>query len=125
MLLPLPLIEQRWIEQQRRQGLTGEKGPGNGLVFCDNQGQVVKPTDLLRDFRSVLNQAQLPPLCFHDLRSTTTFLMLATLNIPPEVVQVILGHSAMSTALSRLSPIFPSQIEEALRKLYDLLMQEE
>ena len=70
-------------------------------------------------FRSLLEDAGLPQIRFHDLRHSAATIMLS-MGVHPKVVQELLGHSSISMTLDTYSHMLPSMQQEAMDKLNDL-----
>src|SRR5438046_1093184 len=117
------MLKEHRAYQQAMQAYEGTAWQSNTLVFWDDEGKLMKPRELIKDFHRLLKQAQLPRYSFHAVRNTTTALLLISLEIPSPVVEALLGLAPLSTSRDTLAPVFPAQIEEALKKLYDLLLE--
>lgn len=85
---------------------------GPGLVFTTPTGRPISPRNILRHFKSVIEQTGLPDIRFHDLRHTHATLLLAA-GVHPKVVQERLGHSQISLTLDTYSHVIPSLQTEA------------
>jgi integrase len=70
-------------------------------------------------FRSLLEDAGLPQIRFHDLRHSAATIMLS-MGVHPKVVQELLGHSSISMTLDTYSHMLPSMQQEAMDKLNGL-----
>jgi len=92
----------------------------NGLMFTNSIGNPLDPTNLLRDFKKLLQAAGLPVIRFHDLRHTAASLMLNH-GIPVLVVARMLGHSRPSITLDVYGHLIPSMQAEAAEKMDALL----
>jgi integrase len=67
---------------------------------------------LLRSFRSLLDEAKLGKLRFHDLRHTAATLLLGA-GIHPKVVSEMLGHSTTAITLDPYSHVTPTMQQQA------------
>ena len=67
-------------------------------------------------FRSLLEDAGLPQIRFHDLRHSAATIMLS-MGVHPKVVQELQGHSSISMTLDTYSHMLPSMQQEAMDKL--------
>lgn len=76
----------------------------SGLVFTTDIGTPISPRNLVRHFKSKLQQAGLPDIRFHDLRHTTASLLLEK-NVHPKIVSELLGHSTITLTLNTYSHI--------------------
>ncbi|MDP7421340.1 MAG: site-specific integrase, partial [bacterium] len=93
----------------------------DGLVFTTKLGTPVHKSNLVnRSFRRVLERAGLPRIRFHDLRHSAATLLLKE-EINPKVVQMILGHSSVSTTLDIYCHVLPSMIEDVPKTMDKLL----
>lgn len=100
--------------------VTANRWEENDLVFPNLLGRPVEPTNLIREFKRVLNQANLPNIRIHDLRHTSATLMLL-MNIHPKVVSERLGHSDIRITLQLYSHAVPTMQTEAAAKMDDLI----
>jgi hypothetical protein len=91
----LRVLQEHRANQDEERALLGEhwRGPWGDLVFTTDTGAPIHISILRRHFQRVLQQAELPPIRFHDLRHTAATLMLAD-GIPLITVSKILGHSS-------------------------------
>ncbi|NCP86665.1 MAG: hypothetical protein CO094_00685 [Anaerolineae bacterium CG_4_9_14_3_um_filter_57_17] len=113
--------------QQRRNSvfkqLAKEKWKENNLVFPSEVGTPMEPTNVIRRFKDLLKNAELPNIRFRDLRHTHATLLLLR-GVHPKVVSERLGHADITTTLRIYSHVIPtmqegaaSTIEEILEKL--------
>jgi integrase len=77
----------------------------NNLILPTLTGTSTSATNLLgRHFMSLLNNAELPRICFHDLRHTcATILLMAGKH--PKYFQELLGHASISVTLDTYSHV--------------------
>ncbi len=99
--------------------VAGENWEDYDLVFPNLFGRPVEPTNLIRDFKKVMEKAKLPRIRIHDLRHTSATLMLL-MNIHPKVVSERLGHSDIRITLQLYSHAIPTLQTEAATSI-DLL----
>ena len=90
------------------------------LVFPETNGSPSKPRKITRHFKTLLLEAGLPNIRFHDLRHTSATLMLQC-GVHPKIVQERLGHSSISITLDTYSHVLPVIQSEAAQKLDELL----
>src|SRR5574340_170285 len=100
----------------------GERWQESNLLFPSPLGTPMEPRNLFRVYKSLLRQAGLPSIRFHDLRHTAATLMLQQ-GIHPKVVQERLGHSDIALTLNTYSHVLPSIQEEAVQKLDQLFLR--
>ena len=72
-------------------------------VFSTLLGEPLSPDHITKALKSVLKQAELPDIPFHNLRHTTTRLLLEA-NVPVVVVQEILGYGQSNSIVDRVLP---------------------
>ena len=90
--------------------------PG-GLVFATMTGTLINPSNLRnRSFKPLLKQANLPDICFHDLRHTCATLLLAQ-GTHPKLVQELLGHATIAMTLDTYSHFLPSMGDQTARAM--------
>ncbi len=111
-------IQRQRLAMQRI--VTADRWEENDLVFPNLFGRPVEPTNLVREFKRLLAQANLPHMRIHDLRHTSATLMLL-MNIHPKVVSERLGHSDIRITLQLYSHAIPTLQTEAASKIDELL----
>lgn len=99
----------------------GQKWQEYGLVFTTNIGTPISPRNLIRHFKQVIKENDMPDVRFHDFSRHTHATLLLSAGIHPKVVQERLGHSQISLTLDTYSHVIPSLQEEAAEKLQDLM----
>ena len=88
----LPMLKDHLARQQA-------KFPENTYVFASVAGTPISPRNLLRQFKALLEKAELREIRFHDLRhSCATFLVAG--GVHPRTVMEILGHAQISTTMN-------------------------
>ncbi len=86
-------------------------------VFCTSKGTPFSPRNIVRHFKKVLKQADLPQTTsIHDLRHTFVSFLLSQ-NVPPKDVQVIAGHADFSTTMNIYGHLMPGAQKEAAKKM--------
>jgi integrase len=76
----------------------------SGLVFTTDIGTPISPRNLIRLFKSKIQEAGLPDIRFHDLRHGVASLLLEK-NVHPKIVSELLGHSSVNLTLNTYSHI--------------------
>jgi len=109
------LKDQRVLQEATRTK-AGEKWQERNLVFTDRSGNFLDPDRVLRQFQSLLDQAGLPRLRFHDLRHSAATILL-TMGVHPKVVQELLGHSTIAMTMDTYSHLLPSMQRDAVDKM--------
>lgn len=104
-------------ERQEQQRATARRWTDSGLVFTSSVGTAVEPSDLSREFKDVLKQAEIPEeFRFHDLRhACATFLIV--MGVHPRVVMEILGHSQIGTTMNIYAHVLPKVQRDAVTGL--------
>lgn len=69
-----------------------------GYLFPSTKGTPQEPRNLVRQFKGILKQADLPDIPFHNLRHTCGT-MLAEMGVHVRVIQAILRHASHYTTL--------------------------
>ena len=90
------------------------------LVFCDAQGQPLKPNRITQAFSRQVRQAGRLRIRFHDLRHTHATLALQA-GIHPKIVSERLGHATISTTLDIYSHAMPVLHENAAETIAALI----
>ncbi|MFF2273572.1 tyrosine-type recombinase/integrase [Agromyces sp. NPDC058136] len=92
------------------------------LVFTTSLGTPIEPSNLRRDFETLISAAGVPRIRFHDLRHTCASLLFAK-GVPPRVVMDLLGHSTMSITTDLYAHVMPTALAEAASAMDDLLSE--
>ena len=120
--LPQPLVEvmERHRETQAlERRLMGSAYQENGLIFASSIGEPIMPARYGDAVKDLMQRAQLPKTCLHDLRDTHASI-LAKRGVPLEVVSKRLGHSNIAITADRYLHIYQSRDAEAAEVLNDL-----
>lgn len=107
---------QKHHEMQLQQKADAPQWKNRDLVFCNRNGEYLKPPRVLDGFKQLLKQAELPEIRFHDLRHSAATIWLA-LGINPKVIQELLGHSNIRVTLDVYSHVLPTMHKEAMDSL--------
>ncbi len=111
--LPLPDIAVDALRAHRERQEARRVTSLHGLVFTTGRGTPIGPRNLLRSFKALLVQADLPAkeIRFHDLRhSCATFLVAS--GVDPKTVQALLGHTTIRLTMDT----YVHPMDENLRK---------
>jgi len=115
--LPLFVVEvllRHRTRQEEQRRASADAWIERDLVFTTAQGNYIALTTLRRAFNSVLKQAGLPHMRFHDLRHSAATILLSR-GTHPKVVQEILGHSQIAMTLDVYSHVLPSMQEDVTK----------
>ncbi len=119
-----PAAVERLLAQQRRltvqRLVMGDKWDELDLVFPNNLGRPLEPSNVSRSLHRFLKRAGVKRVRIQDLRHTCASLMLLA-NIHPKIVQERLGHSDIRITLQLYSHLLPTLQTEAAATL-DVLM---
>jgi integrase len=116
----LRVLREHQTNQTLEREAAGSQWREFGLIFPSFVGSPQGPSNLLKSFKSILKEAGLPIIRFHDLRHTAASLMLNQ-GIPPFVVSKILGHSKPSTTMDIYGHLIPV-MHEGIGNLMDELL---
>ena len=90
----------------------GNKWQDHGLIFPSSVGTPFSPSNVLKTFGTLRDEAGLPKIRFHDLRHTAASLMLNN-GVDVLIVSKRLGHSKPSITLDVYGHLIPSSQEKA------------
>ena len=108
-------------EQQRAwREHAAEAWTEQGFVFTTTTGALVWPSALAKAFTTLLKEAEVPAIRFHDMRHTAASLMIS-MGIPPKTVSERLGHSDVAFTLRTYTHLYDAQREEAAFDIADLI----
>ncbi len=83
-----------------------------GLVFTTATGRPIEPVLLHREYKVLLEKAELPKSTrFHDLRHSAASLLLAQ-GVPPKMIADLLGHSRIGITMDLYGHILPAMRRE-------------
>ncbi|WP_409967339.1 tyrosine-type recombinase/integrase [Bengtsoniella intestinalis] len=116
LLIPQALmiaLESALSKQQDIATIAGRGYNPYNLVCCREDGTPLTTNALQHRFKDALEQAQLPPIRFHDLRHTNATLMLRNA-VPAKIVSSMLGHSSIGITLDTYSHVVTEMQEGAV-----------
>ncbi len=106
--------------QTVEQGECGEAYEKHGLVFAQENGAMLKPSEFTRRFQKLCLSAGVPAIGVHGLRHTAATLMLeAGVNV--KVVAERLRHASVATTLDVYSHVLPAMETDAAATLAALI----
>ncbi|MCL5981376.1 MAG: site-specific integrase [Firmicutes bacterium] len=100
--------------------LMGAAYQDRNLVFCREDGSLLRPEEFTKRFQRHLVNAGLPKVRLHDLRHTHATLLLQR-GIPAKLVQERLGHSSITMTLDLYSHVTPEMQKLAAESLNGLM----
>jgi integrase len=107
----LQSLRSHYAQQQIAKAVAGERWVDLDLVFPSRTGMARCSELLLQEFKTLLGNAGVKQVRFHDLRHTFASIALNN-GIPPLIVSKVLGHSKPSTTLDIYSHLIPVYQEE-------------
>lgn len=110
-------------KQDEEREYFGEEYLDYDLVWTVPGGSPIEARNLLRQFKSLLEQAGLPDMRFHDLRHTHATLLLEA-GVHPKVVQERLGHSDIGITMDTYSHVMPNLQRDAAGLIDNILTRE-
>ena len=114
----VPLTREAFValdELSRREWFTS----ADDFVFCGPAGDPIEESALRRRFNAARDAAGLPPLPFHHLRHT--FATLAIRGLDPATVQVLMGHSKITTTERYLHARPLTELAERMDAIFAVL----
>jgi len=112
-------LREHKAEQYSERIMAGNKWQDHDLIFPSSIGTPLSQSNLNRDYKQLLQEANLPDIRFHDLRYTAASLMLKQ-GISVKVVQERLGHSDAAMTLNVYSHVIPGMQREAAEKMDEI-----
>ena len=89
------------LQAERQEAYRADMGhawPDLGLVLTTRTGRPIEPRNLVRSFRRICDDNKIRIIKVHHLRHTVGSL-LKDLHVPARDIQIILGHTMISTTL--------------------------
>jgi integrase len=115
------------LQAERQEAYRADMGrawPDLGLVLTTRTGRPIEPRNLVRSFRRICDDNRIRIIKVHHLRHTVGSL-LKDLHVPARDVQIILGHTRISTTLEIYTDVDEQAKRDALTQLHGLLDQGE
>ena len=94
------LLKEHRTQQMETLLNMGANWGDQGLVFCNASGGFLSPDTVLRRFRLLLQEADLPPMRLQDLRHSIASMLILVMRMPAKLVQELLGHSEIGTTVN-------------------------
>jgi integrase len=118
------VLRSHYERQQHERIAAGEAWVEHDLIFTTSNGTPLHQRNLLRAFKSLLKEAGLPPIRFHDLRHTAASLMLNH-DVPVIIVSRRLGHARASITMDIYAHLLPGKQAEAAELIDELVIPTE
>jgi integrase len=119
-----PLIVNALREHQKRQVAekiwAGSRWEDSNLVFANRTGGGTQARHVIEQFHTVLENAGLRRIRFHDLRHSCATLLLVQ-GVSPRVVMEVLGHSEIALTMNAYSHVVPELQRDAADRMQAIL----
>jgi integrase len=114
----LARLRTHWTQQQEERTLAGASWHDHDLIVPSELGTPLGPSNIHRQYRTVLPAAGLPHIRIHDLRHTCATLLGDLTS--DRIISAILGHTPGSIT-AKYAKVTIAQMREALDTLYQRL----
>jgi integrase len=104
----------------RERSIPDSSPPTARPIFRTRTGQPINSDSLAREFKRLLREAGLPPMCLYSLRHTAATLALSA-GVPAKVVSEQLGHASSAFTLDVYAHVLPHMQTEAAKRVAALL----
>ncbi|MEH7094055.1 tyrosine-type recombinase/integrase [Neobacillus vireti] len=121
--IPEELVEElkrHKLEQKKQRLRLGSIYTDMNFVNASEVGTPINPSNLRRNFNSLIKKANAEKIRFHDLRHTHATLLLQQ-GVHPKIVSERLGHADTRMTLDRYSHLLPNMQRETAQKFGELL----
>ncbi len=108
------------IKQNKEREWAGSKWHEGEFVFTTTTGTPLHPDNMSRLFPTILKEAKLPKVRFHDLRHSCATLLLS-LGVHAKLVQETLGHSSYQMTMDTYSHMIPALRNEVADRIDEIL----
>jgi len=89
------------------------------LIFCDKIGNPHDPKKISRNFKSILKKHDLREIKFHSIRHTYATRLFEA-GVPIKTVQVLLGHSDITTTMNIYTHVMKEEKSKAAESINNL-----
>lgn len=113
-------LREHKVRQLEERLQMGERWQDWGLVFTTTVGSPLECSNLLKGFKTILGEAGLPPMRFHDLRHSAASLLLAQ-GVELRTIMELLGHSQISLTADTYTHLLPAlkrQAADAMQRVF-------
>jgi integrase len=114
------LLDRLWKRQQSRRLALGDAWVDSGRTFTYDDGSALRPSWIGDRFAKLSAAAGLPPVRLHDLRHIAATLMRIA-GMDMKDVQVILGHSNLSTTGDIYTSVLPELLANSADAVQDVV----
>lgn len=113
-------LKRHKILQKENKLKFGSSYQDSGMVCTLEDGTMINPKNLSRDFHRILENNNLPVVRFHDLRHSHASL-LVKLGVQPKVISERLGHSNISITMDLYSHVY-SETDREVANMFEKLL---
>ncbi|WP_373408561.1 site-specific integrase [Bacillus sp. OV166] len=100
-------LKKLYKQQLENKLFLGQEYHDLDLVFAQQNGKPIQPTEMARAYRKLVEISGLPYIRFHDLRHTHATLMLQQ-GVHPKVVSERLGHTTIGITMDTYTHVLPN-----------------
>ena len=115
-------LEFRCDEQKQVKDQLGSDYHDDGLICCQPDGDIWKPSAFTSAYRALLSRRGLTGPNFHALRHGHASQLL-NIGVDIKAVSERLGHSRASFTLAQYCHLLPGQDHEAARRIEEMLQK--
>ncbi len=113
-------LKRLWKRQERYKLILKDQYIDSNLINCNQNGTIIMPNNLSRDFKRLLKKLELKHIRFHDLRHSAASLMLVS-DVPMKVISDILGHSSLSITADLYTHVMDASKLDAANKVTNVI----
>ena len=114
-------LKTRRAQQAQDRLLAGPEWKDSDLAFTNPTGGPLEPITLHRDFKRLLQTAELSTKTrFHDLRHTAASLLLAE-GVHLRMIMELLGHSSISLTANTYAHVMPAAMRDVADRMESIL----
>ncbi len=113
-------LKRLWKRQERYKLVLKDEYIDSNLINCSQNGTIIMPNNLSRDFKRLLRRLEMKHIRFHDLRHSAASLMLVS-DVPMKVISDILGHSSLSITADLYTHVMDASKLDAANKVTNVI----
>ncbi|MDD3224727.1 MAG: tyrosine-type recombinase/integrase [Clostridium sp.] len=117
----IPILNKQTTQQKLDKLKVGSSYTKSDYVFTTQLGTTINAQNLTKSYKRILEKAKIPYKKFHSLRHTYATKLFEK-NVPIKTVQMLLGHSDISTTSNIYTHVMPEKKIDAVEKLNDLFI---